>query len=113
MDADVGKAEDAQHLPGVVDHAVLHGDVADERTGVVLGEDAEMGDLAEVGAGGVLGEGGLEQVSNFGALGRGEEVIGEVGDVHLIFLGRKRMGGGVVLFGEMGIGREMIDHLKT
>ena len=92
VDTDVSQAKDAQHLPGVVDHAVLHGDVADERTGVVLGEDAEMGDLAEVGAGGVLGEGGLEQVSNFGALGWGEEVIGEVEDLHLIFLRRKRMG---------------------
>lgn len=91
-DADVGQAKDAEGLTGVVDHAVLDGDVTDERTGVVLGEDAEVGDLAEVGAGWVLGEGGLEEVSYFGALGWGKEVIGEVEDLHLIFLRRKRMG---------------------
>ena len=61
MDADVGQAKDAQDLPGVVDHTVFDGDVAEEAARVVVGEDAEMGDLAEVGAGvGVLGETDLE-----------------------------------------------------
>ncbi len=84
VSADVGQAKDAQGLTSVVDHAVLDGDVAEEAAGVVVGKDAEMGDLAEVGAGRVLGEGGLEEGGDAGTLNGREEVFGMVGDGHWV-----------------------------
>lgn len=83
VSADVGQAKDAQGLTSVVDHAVLDGDVAEEAAGVVVGKDAEMGELAEVGAGArVGGETGLEKGGDgFFFLGV-ELVFGDMGDGH-------------------------------
>lgn len=87
MNGYIGEAEDAEDLAGVVDHAVLDGEVAEESAGVVVGEDAEMGELAEVGAGGGVGGKGELEEGGDGGVGAGIYlIVGDMGDVHRFFL---------------------------
>jgi hypothetical protein len=83
MHTDIGYAENAQDLPGVVDQAMLYGEVTTELPLLIVCKDAKMGNLTKVTAlSRVLCEVLFQKASDGRALERGEEVIGLMGYGH-------------------------------